>query len=86
MFRLVVCVTPRSSRDAVEGFDEEGRVRVRVTAPPADGAANKAVCKLLAKVLGLPQRDVVLVRGARGREKIFEVALTWDEAVDRLGG
>jgi uncharacterized protein len=84
MTKLVVRVTPRASRDTVEGLDAEGRVRVRVTAPPADGAANKAVSKVLAKALALPQRDIVLTRGARSREKIFEVPLTSDEISQRL--
>ena len=84
MTKLVVRVTARASRDAVEGFDDEGRLRVRVSAPPADGAANRSVSKLLAKALGLPQRDVVLTRGARGREKTFEVPLTAAEISERL--
>lgn len=84
MTKLVVRVTPRASRDAVEGVDTEGRLRIRVSAPPADGAANRSVSKLLAKALGLPQRDVVLMRGARSREKTFEVPLTADEISERL--
>lgn len=73
-------VTPRASVDRIDGFDPAGRLRVRVTAPPADGAANAAVAKLLAKALGLPGRDVMLVSGATSREKVFEVPLT-DEAI-----
>ncbi|MBN9494255.1 DUF167 domain-containing protein [bacterium] len=71
--RLHVRVTPRANRDAIEGFDTEGVLHVRVTAPPADGAANKAVTKLLASALRIPQRDVVLVSGASSRLKVFEV-------------
>ena len=62
-------VTPRSSRDAIEGVDENGAIRVRVTAAPADGAANKSVQKLLAKTLGLPKGGVSLVSGATSRHK-----------------
>lgn len=72
--RIRVRVTPRASRDAIEGFDDAGVLHIRVTAPPAGGAANKAVTKLLASVLGTPQRDVVLVSGASSRVKAFEVA------------
>ena len=81
MSRLTVRVTPRASRDAIEGFDEAGAVRVRVTAAPADGAANAAVAKLLAKALDLPSRDVVLVSGTTSRLKVFDVPL--DEEVVR---
>lgn len=84
MTRLRVRVTPRASRDAIEGFDDAGILRVRVTAPPVDGAANKAVTKLLASALGIPQRDVVLVSGATSRIKVFEVGLDEDVVAARL--
>lgn len=76
MARIQLRVTPRASRDEVLGFDAQGRLAVRVTAPPAAGAANAAVTKLLASVLGLPARDVVLVSGASARVKQFEVRMT----------
>lgn len=82
--RLAVRVTPRSTRDAVEGFDAEGTLRVRVTAAPADGAANAAVARLLAKALGLPSRDVVLVSGTTARQKLFDVPLDVAEIRRRL--
>lgn len=78
--RLHVRVTPRASRDAIEGFDDEGVLHIRVTAPPADGAANKAVTKLLASALGIPQRDVVQVSGASSRLKVFDVPVNEDVA------
>lgn len=84
MARISVRVTPRASRDAVTGFDGEGVLGVRVTAPPAGGAANAAVSKLLAKALGLPQRDVVLVSGAAARLKTFDVPLDAGEVRIRL--
>jgi uncharacterized protein YggU (UPF0235/DUF167 family) len=56
-----------------------------VTAPPADGAANAAVAKLLANALGLPGRDVVLVLGTTAREKVFDVPLDTAELRRRLG-
>ena len=66
---IAVRVTPRSSRDAVEGVDDAGTLRVRVTAPPADGAANKAVIRLLAKTVGVPKGTVSIVRGGTSRHK-----------------
>jgi uncharacterized protein len=84
MSRIAVRVTARASRDAVEGFDALGALHVRVTAAPADGAANAAVAKLLAKALALPSRDVVLVSGAASRDKLFDLPLTLDEVRVRL--
>jgi hypothetical protein len=68
--RVDVRVTPRASRTAVEGV-RDGRVLVRVTAPPVDAAANTAVIALLAQTLGIAKRQVTLVAGARSRTKGF---------------
>jgi uncharacterized protein YggU (UPF0235/DUF167 family) len=57
---------------------------VRVTAAPADGAANEAVTKLLARAFRLAPRDVVLVSGVTARNKLFELALDGDEFRTRL--
>lgn len=75
--RLAVRVTPRGGRDAVEGWttDAGGRplLKVRVSAPPADGAANAAVLKVLAAALGLPRSSLSLAAGASARVKQVEV-------------
>ena len=64
-----VAVQPRSSRAAVEG-EREGALRVRLTAPPVDGAANKQCVALLAKVLGVPRSALEIVSGA-GRDACY---------------
>ena len=73
-----VRVTPRASSNAITRYDD-GVLHVRVTAPPADGAANAAVTKLLASALGLAARDVVLVSGDSSRLKRFELPLSEPE-------
>ncbi len=45
-----------------------------VTAPAAEGAANRAITRALARALGLPPSAVVLVAGERARDKVLEVA------------
>lgn len=65
-------VTPGASRDEVKLAD--GVVQLRVTAPPADGAANDAVLRLLAAALDRPRRDLTLVRGASARIKLIAIA------------
>ena len=66
-------VTPGASRDEVRVDD--GTVHLRVTAPPADGAANDAVLRLLAAALDRPRRDLTLLRGAAARVKLIGIAL-----------
>jgi uncharacterized protein len=70
---VAVRVTPRSGRDAVEGVDELGALRVWVMAAPTDGAANKAVIKLLAKALAVPRGAVTVVSGATSRHKQLRI-------------
>ena len=84
MARLKVRVTPRAASDSVDGLDAEDVLRVRVSAPPADGAANEAVVKLLSKALDIPARDVVLVAGAGSRQKMFDLPLELDALFERL--
>jgi uncharacterized protein YggU (UPF0235/DUF167 family) len=67
-----VRVTPGASRDEVKVDD--GTVQLRVTAPPADGAANEAVLRLLAAALDRPRRDLTLLRGATARIKLVGIA------------
>ncbi|MBL0914039.1 MAG: DUF167 domain-containing protein [Sphingopyxis sp.] len=66
-------MTPGASRDTVR--IEGDSVQVRVTAPPADGAANDASLALLAAALDLPRRDLTLLRGETARIKLIGVAL-----------
>lgn len=69
---LHVRVQPRARRNEVVGWQGPA-LRVRVTAAPADGLANRAVTALLADVLGVPASRVTLVRGAAARDKVFRV-------------
>ena len=46
-----------------------GRIKIRLAAPPVEGAANEALLKLLVKVLGMPRNALELTTGARGRRK-----------------
>jgi uncharacterized protein (TIGR00251 family) len=70
--RLDVRVLPRASRNAVEGF-RDGRLVIRVTAPPVDGAANVATVALLARTLDLAPRALRVVAGETSRNKTIEI-------------
>lgn len=65
-------VTARASAEAILG-ERAGVLRVRVSAPPVDGRANAAVCRLIAKRVGIRPSAVAVVRGARSREKVVRV-------------
>jgi hypothetical protein len=82
---LQVRVVPRAGRTAIDGV-VDGALRVRLTAPPVDGAANAALVAFLADRLGLPKSAVSLVSGAAARQKtLLVVGLTPDEVRRRLG-
>jgi uncharacterized protein (TIGR00251 family) len=66
-------VQPRASRNEIVAWQDEA-LRVRVTAAPVDGEANTAVCRLVARALGVAPSTVALVRGERSRDKVVRVA------------
>ena len=65
---LDVSVQPNAKKTEVVGW-HDGALRIRLAAPPVDGAANEALRKWLARELGLAQNQVELLRGAAGRRK-----------------
>ena len=75
---LTVRLTPRADRDAVEGIgilaDGQAVVHARVRAVPEDGAANKALIALLAKIFRRPKSAVELVSGQTARIKQLRIA------------
>ena len=75
---LSVRLTPKGGRDGIEGVEHlaDGRsvLKVRVRASASEGEANAALIRLLAKMLGVPARDVGLVAGAAARLKRLKVA------------
>lgn len=66
---------PAARRNAIEGT-HDGALRIAVTAAPEKGKANKAICELLAKVLGVRKGDVRLLSGATSARKRFLVTGT----------
>jgi uncharacterized protein (TIGR00251 family) len=70
--RVRVRVQPRASRNEIVAWQDDA-LRVRVSAPPVDGAANAAVEALLAQALRVAPSTVSVVRGERSRDKVVRV-------------
>lgn len=82
---LRVRVQPRAARNGLAG-QREGALVVRLTAPPVEGAANKALTRLLGRTLGVAPSAVRIVSGARARQKRVAVAgIDAATARERLG-
>ncbi|MGH9573133.1 MAG: DUF167 domain-containing protein [Candidatus Acidiferrales bacterium] len=82
---FAVRVTPRASRDAIEG-EYQGALRVRLTAPPVDSRANDALRKLLAANLKVPASAVKIIAGEKSRTKrVLIVGITRAQAQQLLG-
>jgi uncharacterized protein (TIGR00251 family) len=64
----------------------DGALRVRLHAPPVDGAANEALVEFLADRLAVPRRGVRIVTGATSRMKTIEVEGVTSSDVERLAG
>jgi uncharacterized protein (TIGR00251 family) len=75
---LVVRLTPKGGRDAIDGVEElsDGRavLKARVRAAPSEGEANAALVKLIARALGVAPRDVAIVAGDTARIKRLKIA------------
>ena len=82
MGRIQVRVAPRASRNAIEGWDAAGRLKVRLTAPPVEGAANTALLELLAEALGMAKSRLAVVQGMKARTKTIEIE-GWTESALR---
>jgi len=81
--RFAVRVQPRASRSEVCGVHGEA-LKVRLAAPPVDGAANDALVALLADEIGVARRSVRIVSGAAARSKMVEVEGIRSDLIERL--
>lgn len=71
--RFAVHAQPRASRTELAGLHGDA-IRIRLAAPPVEGAANAELVSFLAKLLGVPRSAVRVVTGQRGRRKTVQVA------------
>lgn len=80
---LYLRIQPRASKNEIVTM-EDGSVKVRLTAPPVDGAANEALVAFLADTLGIAKSQVEIISGHTSREKVVRITGVSDEEIMRL--
>ena len=70
--RISIHVQPRAARTAIAGM-HDGCIKIRLAAPPVDGAANAALLEFVAERLGIAKRNVRLIAGHASRRKVLEI-------------
>jgi len=71
--RITVTVTPRASRNEIIGSPGNGEIKVKLTAAPVGGEANKKLIEILSKEWGVPKSRLKIVKGETSRKKIVEI-------------
>jgi uncharacterized protein len=88
--RLVVRLTPRGGRDALEGWARDDKsqayLKARVSAPPVNGAANAALVALVAKALKVSRGSIRIGSGDQSRLKILEIDGLGQADLERVFG
>jgi uncharacterized protein (TIGR00251 family) len=84
---LAVRVQPRAACNELAGLHDE-RLRIRISAPPVDGAANAELCRFVASLFGVAPARVRLLKGQSGRNKLLVVSgvTVLPEPLARLAG
>lgn len=70
--RINVKVTPRAKENKIVGF-KDNVLAVRITAPPVEGKANKALVAFLADAWDVPKSSIHIIQGETSREKLLEI-------------
>jgi uncharacterized protein (TIGR00251 family) len=80
---LDISISPNAKKTELVGW-HDGALRIRLSAPPVDGAANDALRKWLSQELGIPQNHIELLRGATGRRKQWALDISPAQAMSWL--
>lgn len=80
---LSLRIQPRASKNGISRM-EDGSLKVRLTAPPVDGAANEALIACLARALGVSKSSVEILSGHTSREKRVRISGVSEADIDRL--
>ncbi|MFY9620083.1 MAG: DUF167 domain-containing protein [Pyrinomonadaceae bacterium] len=80
---FAVRVASRASRSEISG-EQDGALRVRIAAPPVDGAANHELTRVIARALQVPQNAVEIIAGTRSKNKTVRVQGVDAATLERL--
>ena len=80
---LDIKVLPKSSRNEIAGV-VDGKLKVKLTAPPVGGKANASLVNFLSKILGLPKRDIVIVKGQTSSQKQLAIPLPYESIIKKF--
>ena len=83
--KFEIKVHPRSSRNQIVG-EQEGLLKIKLTAPPVDGEANQALVAFLAQFFKLPKKNVEIIKGETSRQKlVFIKGITSQTLLKKTG-
>ena len=80
---LYARIQPRASKNEIVRMDD-GSIKIRLTAPPVDNAANEALVKFLADVLSVAKSQIEILAGHASRDKVIRLRGVRDEDAIRL--
>ncbi|HEY62565.1 MAG TPA: YggU family protein [Anaerolineae bacterium] len=70
---LAIRLIPRASKNEIVKVMDDGTVRIRITAPPVEGKANRALIKYLSKILDVSQSKIEIVAGKKSKNKLISI-------------
>jgi uncharacterized protein len=71
--QIKIKVLPRSSQNKIVGKMSDGTLKIKLTAPPVDGEANKKLIELLSKEFRVAKSKIRIIKGLRGKNKVVEI-------------
>lgn len=81
---LKVKLIPRSSRNEIVGYMDDGTLKIKLTAPPVEGQANQAILKFLAGMLDIPTGNIEIISGKTSHNKLIAIVGLKQEKVNSL--
>ena len=77
-------VIPRAKKNEVAGLMEDGSVRIRITAPPVEGAANQALIEFLSQLMNIHKNQIEIVAGLSSERKLVSLVGISPQAVEKI--